>query len=54
LTRLITSLLYGVSATDTVTFISVSVILLMVAVLGCYVPARQGARVDPMVALRNE
>jgi ABC-type antimicrobial peptide transport system permease subunit len=54
LTRLMTSLLFGVAATDIVTFALVSGVLLAVAALGCYIPARRGAGVDPMVALRNE
>ncbi|MFZ0212323.1 MAG: ABC transporter permease [Candidatus Acidiferrales bacterium] len=53
-TRLVTSMIFGVTPYDPVTFVTVAIVLIAVAFLACYIPARRAMRVDPIVALRYE
>jgi putative ABC transport system permease protein len=53
-TRLLTSLLFGITSTDPIAYTAVSLLLVLVAFIACWVPARRATRLDPMAALRYE
>ncbi|MGH9595125.1 MAG: hypothetical protein ACRD5L_18680, partial [Bryobacteraceae bacterium] len=54
LTQFLEGMLYGVKRSDPVTFVAVSALLLLVAVIACWIPARRATKVDPVVTLRFE
>lgn len=54
LTRVVSTLLFGIAATDPATFVTASLLLLLVALAACYVPARRAMKIDPILALRED
>ena len=54
LTRLLSRFLYGVTPTDKTTFVAIPLLLALVALVACYLPARRATRIDPLAALRHE
>jgi ABC-type antimicrobial peptide transport system permease subunit len=53
-TRLMRNLLFGVSPTDPLTFVIISLLLIFVSLIACWIPARRATKLDPMIALRTE